>query len=86
MPKRAEAEKELPPYDLKAERKKRKITQLVAMEILCCSQPSITRWEQTGKLPLIYRKYWELYWHVEDQKIHNVAKAVKSSKRTSVTQ
>jgi transcriptional regulator with XRE-family HTH domain len=66
VPKRAQAEKQLPAFDLKASRVARKITQNKAKEILSTSQASITRWEKDGSMPSIYRKYWELYWRVED--------------------
>lgn len=68
MPKRAQAEKELPAFDLKAERSARKLSQMATAEILCTSQGSITRWEKDGSMPLIYRKFWELYWQLEDSK------------------
>jgi DNA-binding XRE family transcriptional regulator len=62
MPKRSEAESELPAFDLKAARESKGITQAKTADILSASQSSIARWESDGRLPLIYRKYWELYW------------------------
>lgn len=62
MPKRSEAHAALPPFDLKAARETKGLTQSDAAELLAASQPSIARWESEGNLPLIYRKYWDLYW------------------------
>lgn len=68
MPKRADNEKELKPFDLKAARKSRKLSQISVADLLATSQASITRWERDGNMPLIYRKYWNLFWEVEDVK------------------
>jgi transcriptional regulator with XRE-family HTH domain len=89
VPKRAEAEKALPAFDLKAARQARRITQNQAKELLCTSQASITRWEKEGTMPLIYRKYWELHWSTEDAKQSktkpNVAgKSASDTKRVRV--
>jgi DNA-binding XRE family transcriptional regulator len=62
MPRRSETEAELPAFDLKAARESKGITQAKAATILAASQSSIARWESDGRLPLIYRKFWELYW------------------------
>lgn len=62
MPKRSEVEKELPAFDLKAARESKGITQERAAELLHASQSSIARWEGDGRLPMIYRAYWTLYW------------------------
>lgn len=62
MPKRSIADKDLKPFDLKAEREAKRLTQADAAELLCASQASIARWESDGTLPRIYRKYWQLHW------------------------
>jgi Helix-turn-helix. len=62
MPRRSEIERELPAFDLKAARESKGVTQEKCAGILCASQSSVARWESDGRLPLIYRKYWELYW------------------------
>lgn len=64
MPKRAKAEKGLPPFDLKASREAQGLSQQKTAAILCASQGSVARWEADGNAPLIYRKYWDLYWSV----------------------
>lgn len=64
MPKRSDAEKELPKFDLKAAREAKGITQEAAAELLAASQSSIARWESDGSLPLVYRRLWELHWQI----------------------
>lgn len=72
MPKRSDAEKDLPAFDLKAARESKGLTQAAAAVLLCASQASMARWEREGTLPLIYRRYWDIYWQ------HN--KVVKKQK------
>ena len=62
MPRRSDVERDLPAFDLKGARESKGITQAKTAEILSASQSSIARWESEGTLPLIYRKYWALYW------------------------
>jgi DNA-binding XRE family transcriptional regulator len=63
MPRRQrESDKKLPAFDLRAEREKRGINQQDTADILCTTQGTISAWESSGNTPLIYRKYWELYW------------------------
>lgn len=83
MPKRAVAEKSLPPFDLKGAREAKGLNQQKTAEILCASQGSIARWEADGSAPLIYRKYWDLYWSVNHG---NKRKAkVSASKKPSAS-
>lgn len=63
MPKRSDESRNLPAWDLKAQREKHSYTQAKAAEILCTTQATIARWEADGATPLIYRKYWEIYHH-----------------------
>lgn len=87
MPKRSDTDKSLPPFDLKAAREARGLTQAEAAELLHASQPSIARWEGEGNLPQIYRSYWELYWkHHQQPKQKTKAKAkAKSAKSVNVS-
>lgn len=62
MPKRSAKDKALPAYDLRADREAKDLSQVETAAILCCGQASVARWERDGSLPLIYRKYWQLYW------------------------
>lgn len=64
MPKRSS--EELAPFDLKAERKKRGISQVEAGKILCQTQATISRWEISGAMPQLARNYWLLYWEKSD--------------------
>lgn len=69
MPRRQrEQDKKLPAFDLRAEREKRGINQADTAEILCTTQGTISGWESSGAMPLIYRKYWALYWSVQKPK------------------
>jgi transcriptional regulator with XRE-family HTH domain len=78
MPKRSEAERELPAFDLKAARESKGITQERAAELLFASQSSIARWEGDGRLPRIYREYWALYWqHNKPERRQPKLKVVK---------
>lgn len=66
MPRRAVREKDLVAFDLKAERKKRELSQEETAEIMCASQASIARWEASGQCPAVYRKAWTQHWELED--------------------
>lgn len=68
MPKRAESAKKLPAYDLKGKRESKGYSQAEAADILCTTQASVARWEASGAVPEIYRKYWDLY-----HKVHKSA-------------
>jgi DNA-binding XRE family transcriptional regulator len=59
--KRGENQKQAAPYDLKATRERLSLTQKEMAALLESAQSSIARWESEGTLPLIYRKYLELY-------------------------
>lgn len=48
-------------FDLKAAREKQGYNQTQAAEVLCVDQSTVARWEKTGDVPLIYRRYWALY-------------------------
>lgn len=61
MPKRGANQKEAAPYDLKATRERLSLTQAEMAKLLEAGQSSIARWEAEGSIPLIYRKYLELY-------------------------
>lgn len=76
---RSETERELPSFDLKAARESKRLNQEAAAELLCCTQSSIARWESEGSLPLIYRRYWALYW-----KHHKPARKTKAKQRKRV--
>ena len=80
MPKRAKAEQELPPFDLKASREAKGLNQAKTAEILCASQGSVARWENDGNTPLIYRRYWALYWDHSDRRKPKVQIKSKHSK------
>lgn len=59
---------ELVAFDLKAARKKQNLSQIQVAAILCVTQPTISRWEEEGKTPAIYRKAWEQHWLLEGLK------------------
>lgn len=67
MPRRAANEKDLVAFDLKADRKKRELSQEQAAEIMCASQASVARWEASGQCPAVYRKAWVQHWKLKDQ-------------------
>lgn len=52
-------------FDLKAARQTRGVSQLEAAEILCTTQPSVSRWEAEGNMPAVYRKVWMQHWQLE---------------------
>lgn len=62
MPKRSK--EQIVPFDLKAAREAVGLSQKETSALLHASQPSISRWEIDGTLPIIYREYWSLYWKV----------------------
>lgn len=62
MPKRNDANKSLPQFDLKSARESRKLTQQETAELLCTTQGTIARWEADGSMPTLERRYWALYW------------------------
>lgn len=79
MPKRNEAGRELPHFDLRAAREARKMTQVEAAELLCTTQGTVARWEATGQMPLLERRYWALHWrHTK------TPKAARSKRRAKV--
>lgn len=61
MPKRGSNQKAAAPYDLKATRERLSLTQKDMAVLIESAQSSVARWESDGSLPLIYRKYLELY-------------------------
>lgn len=61
--------KQLPPFDLKAEREKRKLSQIALAEKLFQSQGTISRWEISGQAPELAREYWKLICALEDGKL-----------------
>jgi transcriptional regulator with XRE-family HTH domain len=82
MPKRAESEQDLPAFDLKGEREKYGYTQAQTATLLRASQASVARWEANGRLPLIYRDFWNLYW---SQKAVKKPATKRSKKRDEET-
>jgi transcriptional regulator with XRE-family HTH domain len=62
MPRRQVSAQSALAFDLKADRKKHKISQVKAAEILCVTQPTVARWEKSGGMPHIYRVVWNLHW------------------------
>jgi predicted transcriptional regulator len=78
MPKLSSAAKKLPPYDLRAEREKRELTQAETAQLLFTTQSTVARWEDDGQTPQIHREYWRLYW--ANQKPPKVSK--KANKET----
>lgn len=60
--------RDLVAFDLKAARKTRNLSQLQTAEMLCTTQPTISRWEAEGTTPAIVRKAWEQHWQLEDLK------------------
>lgn len=60
--------KKRPPiaFDLKAAIEAKSMTQGQAAELLCTSQPSISTWCQTGEVPELVIKYWNLYWKTKE--------------------
>jgi transcriptional regulator with XRE-family HTH domain len=77
MPKRSAAEKDLPPFDLKAAREAKGWSQIQTAEFFTAGQSSVARWEADGSLPSIYRKYWALYWEHEALKAKQPRKSAK---------
>jgi transcriptional regulator with XRE-family HTH domain len=51
-------------FDLKADRKMRKLSQQQVAEILFVGQSTVARWEIDGSMPQAARRLWELYWIV----------------------
>ena len=87
MPKRRTNQKAAAPYDLKATRERLSLTQKDMAQLLESGQSSIARWESEGSLPLIYRKFLDLYERHEhgkpakrDRRRHPVSPKAKSSK------
>lgn len=58
--------RDLVAFDLRAARKERNLSQLQTAEMLCTTQPTISRWEAEGTTPAIVRKAWDLHWKLED--------------------
>lgn len=76
---RSESHSKAAPFDLKAVRERLSMKQHAMAELLSAGQSSIARWESEGSLPLIYRKYLELY----EKHVHGVQtkqKAVRELK------
>jgi hypothetical protein len=67
MPRRQVSAKSALAFDLKADRKKHKISQVEAAKILCVTQPTVARWEQSGGMPHIYRVVWNIHWKQLEQ-------------------
>lgn len=65
MARRSAKDNDAPAFDLKADRKKRGISQVEAAKILCVTQPTVARWEQSGGMPHVYRVIWNIHWHQE---------------------
>lgn len=63
--------RDLVAFDLKTARKERKLSQLQTAEMLCTTQPTISRWEAEGTTPAIVRKAWNQHWELEDLKNGN---------------
>lgn len=80
VPKRSDESRKLPAWDLKAQREKHSYTQIQAAEILCTTQASVARWEADGNIPLIYRKYWEIYHHALKVKKAATKKVARNEK------
>lgn len=80
---------ELVAFDLKAARKKQNLSQIQVAAILCVTQPTISRWEEEGKTPAIYRKAWEQHWLLEglkdgkDKIVESKARGLNNAMRTS---
>lgn len=55
-------------FDLKAARKARGLNQSQTANILCTTQPVVSRWEARGDMPQIVRKAWTLHWELEGMK------------------
>lgn len=62
MPKRTK--EQVVAFDLKAARENLGLSQGETAKLLHASQPSVSRWEIDGSMPIIYREYWSLYWRV----------------------
>lgn len=82
---RSPKESELPAFDLRAAREAKSLTQVAVSILLCASQSSVARWENDGTLPLIYRKYWELYWLMHARAKNQLRKAKKKVARKVAT-
>lgn len=67
MPRRSSSDKDVPAFDLKAERKRHKISQMEAAKILCVTQPTVARWEQSGGMPHVHRVIWNIHWKQQEQ-------------------
>jgi hypothetical protein len=67
MPRRQVSAKSASAFDLKADRKKHRISQVEAAKILCVTQPTVARWEQSGGMPHIYRVVWNIHWKQLEQ-------------------
>ena len=67
MPRRTPSDKGALAFDLKADRKKHKISQVEAAKILCVTQPTVARWEKSGGMPHIYRVVWNIHWKQLEQ-------------------
>lgn len=86
MPKRNEANASLPHFDLRAAREARKLTQMAAAELLCTTQGTVARWEESGQMPLLERRYWALYWkHSKTPKVVKAKRRVKQPDAVTAT-
>lgn len=52
-------------FDLRAVREREKLSQAALAEVLNVSQGTISKWEDAGQVPPIYRKYLALYLKVK---------------------
>lgn len=67
MPRRQVSAQSASAFDLKAERKKLKLSQVEAAKVLLVTQPTVARWEKSGGMPHIYRVVWNMYKHSQEQ-------------------
>lgn len=72
MPRRQVSAQSAIAFDLKAERKKLKISQVEAAKVLLVTQPTVARWEKSGDMPHIYRVVWNIYKHSQEQTNGNI--------------
>lgn len=77
--KRGANQKAAAPYDLKAVRERLQLTQKDMATLLEAGQSSVARWEAEGTLPLIYRKYLDLYEQRQIQAMKAKKKSVKAA-------
>lgn len=66
MPRRPTSAASALAFDLKAERKKFKISQVEAAKILMVTQPTVARWEKSGGMPHVYRVVWNIWKHSQE--------------------